>query len=312
MRLVPLCDGITVSELCYGTLTIGPLQKGLTPDEGGRLLRYAFDKGVSFFDTAELYETYAHLRTGLDGHLNDVVIATKSYAYDKKTMETSLRLALTELRRSYVDIFLLHEQESMYTLKGHWQALAYLLTMKEKGYVRAVGISTHHVAAVKAAALVAEVDVIHPLINYAGIGIQGGTRGDMEEAISEAAARGKGIYAMKALAGGALYKQASDALGFVRGLKGVSAVAVGMGSRDDIDANCSFFSAGRFHETYAVAEDGRRVIIEPWCEGCGECVGHCPTHALRLEQGRAVVKHEACLLCGYCVAHCKDFYVKVI
>lgn len=312
MRVVPLCDGIAVSELCYGTLTVGPLQKGLTPDEGGRLLRYAFEQGVNFFDTAELYETYAHLRAGLYGHLNDAVIATKSYACTREAMEQSLLTAMKELGRSYIDIMLLHEQESVHTLKGHMEALEYLLTMKEKGYVRAVGISTHHVPAVRAACAVGEIDIIHPLINVAGVGIQGGTRCDMEHAISDAAMLGKGIYAMKALAGGALYSRAYDALRYVRGLYGVSAVAVGMGSVEDIDANCTFFTTGAFNDSYMAAREGRRVIIEPWCEACGECVKICPTHALRIEDGKAVVSMELCLLCGYCVAHCKDFYVKVI
>lgn len=46
-------------------------------------------------------------------------IFTKSYAYDSKTAEDSLAKALKELNTDYIDGFLLHEQESEHTLRGH-------------------------------------------------------------------------------------------------------------------------------------------------------------------------------------------------
>jgi len=312
MRLVPLCTSVEVSELCYGTLTIGPLQKGLTPTEGGRLLRCALELGVTFFDTAELYGTYAHLRAGLAEHMQHVVIATKSYASDAAGMEQSLRLALQSLGREYIDVFLLHEQESVHTLRGHSGALEYLLRKKEQGVVRAVGISTHRVAGVRAALAYKEIDVIHPLINKAGIGIVDGSVAEMTSAIAAAAGQKKGIYAMKALAGGSLYADAGAALSYVRALPGVGAVAVGMGSYADVQANCALFSRDAFPPDYQVERAERRVHIEPWCTGCGNCVAYCPQGAISLVQGKAAVRREQCVLCGYCVAHCRDFYVKVI
>lgn len=311
MRRVALTDRILVSELCYGTLTLGPLQKGLTPTDGGRLIACALERGITFFDTAELYETYAHLRAGLSGG-REAVIATKSYAFDAAGMQSSLERARRELNRDYIDIFLLHEQESVHTLRGHAEALEYLCTAKARGMVKAVGISTHHVAGVRAASLHPQIDVIHPLINIKGIGIPDGSREDMASAIAGATQLGKSIYAMKALAGGALYSDAGAALHYVRGLDGVSAVAVGMGSQDDIDANVSFFSSGSFHAGYQPQGEKRKVIVEPWCEGCGRCVIICPTQAITLSEGRACIDHDRCLLCSYCVAHCRDFYLKVI
>lgn len=40
--------GIRVSRLCFGTLTLGPLQSDLTLKEGVRLLETALDLGVNF------------------------------------------------------------------------------------------------------------------------------------------------------------------------------------------------------------------------------------------------------------------------
>ncbi|HRU42362.1 MAG TPA: aldo/keto reductase, partial [Candidatus Diapherotrites archaeon] len=49
--------GLRVSRLCFGSLTIGPLQAGLDIEEGASVIRAAFDMGVNFIDTAELYRT---------------------------------------------------------------------------------------------------------------------------------------------------------------------------------------------------------------------------------------------------------------
>jgi aryl-alcohol dehydrogenase-like predicted oxidoreductase/NAD-dependent dihydropyrimidine dehydrogenase PreA subunit len=312
VRLVPLCGTIKVSELCYGTLTLGPLQRGLAPEEGGRLLRLAFELGVNFFDTAELYGTYAHLAAGLAANINKVVIATKSYAPDAAGMAQSLALALRSLNRDYIDIFLLHEQESLHTLRGHRQALEFLLRQREAGTVRAVGISTHHVAGVRAALRYPEIEIIHPLINKAGIGIADGSREDMAAAIYDAAKQNKGVYAMKALGGGALYTDALAAISYVRALPGVTAVALGMGSPADVYANCALFSHGAFPADYRPGQSQRRLHIEPWCNGCGLCREHCPQGALSLAAGKVVITAEKCVLCGYCVAHCPDFNLKVI
>ena len=78
MRYRSLTPTITVPELCYGTLTLGPLQKGLTPTAGGRLLTYALEHGINFFDTAELYDNYAHIHEALKGWQGETVIASKS------------------------------------------------------------------------------------------------------------------------------------------------------------------------------------------------------------------------------------------
>ena len=86
----------------------------------------------------------------------------------------ALERACRGLGREYVDLFMLHEQESLYTLRGHQEALDYLCEQKALGRIGAVGMSTHYVAAVKAAWRFSEIQVIHPLINAGGVGIQGG------------------------------------------------------------------------------------------------------------------------------------------
>lgn len=306
--------GIKVSRLCFGALTIGPLQANLPVKEGAGIIRRALDAGVNFIDTAELYQTYPHIREAIRGRSGETVITTKCYAYTREGMEKSLNTALKALGRDYIDIFLLHEQESELTIRGHWEAVERLLEAKEKGVVRALGISTHSVRGVRAAAAVPEFDVIHPLVNITGIGIQDGTVEDMTAAIAEAVRAGKGIYGMKALGGGNLISDTRQAFNFVLSLPGLAAVAVGMRTAAEVDYNVAVFNGltpdSRVRRLVNV--QSRRLHIEDWCRGCGQCVERCGSGALFLDGDRARVNPELCRLCGYCGSVCPEFCIKII
>ncbi len=305
--------GLKVSRLCFGALTVGPLQAKLPLQDGAAVIRAALDAGVNFIDTAELYGTYPYIREACRGAA-DVVVASKCYAYTYNAMRRSVEEACRAIGRDYIDIFMLHEQPSRLTLAGHADALAFLADAKRQGLIRAAGVSTHTVEVVRAATEMANIDVIFPLFNMRGIGIMEGTAAEMAAAIAAAAAAGKGVYAMKALAGGHLIGDATSALSWVLAAAGVSAVAVGMQSLDEVAYNCALFD-GRQPDGALAARLGkraRRLLVEDWCVGCGRCAAKCPAGALRVQDGQAVVDTEKCLCCGYCGAVCPEFCLKII
>lgn len=305
--------GIIVSRLCFGVLTIGPLQDNLDLDEGAEILRYALNKGISFLDTGDSYGTYPYIREALRRPGLRPVIASKSYAYTWQGMKDSVERACDEMQVSHIDIFLLHEQENEKTLQGHQEALEYLTAAKKRGQVKAVGLSTHTVAGVMAGAEHPMIEVIHPLINRAGIGIPDGKPQTMAAAIYYAWLKGKGLYAMKVLGGGNLGAQAHQAFAYALNLAALSSMAVGMKSKDEVDLNIAWMEGRRDCELEArVSRIKRTLHIQDWCEGCGSCLEACRYQALSLQDEQAVVDHKRCILCGYCAGYCPNFCIKMI
>ncbi len=129
-------SGLEVSRLCFGALTIGPLQRNLTAEEGGAIIRHALELGVNFIDTAELYGTYEHIRFALKNwqskrppsswRQNPTPTRGRAWSVVWKWPERGLGIDV-------IPIFLLHEQESNHTLRGHWPALEVLWKAQRAG-----------------------------------------------------------------------------------------------------------------------------------------------------------------------------------
>lgn len=306
--------GLRVSRMCFGVLTVGPLQANLSVEQGAKVIRYALERGVNFMDTAQYYQTYPYIRQALKGYQGEAIVSSKSYAYTREMMAESVEEARRELDRDVVDIFLLHEQESALTIKGHWEAFEYLLKCKDQGIIKAAGISSHTIAGVRAASGISEIDVIHPLYNLSGVGIVDGTAAEMGQAIKEAVRAGKGIYSMKPLGGGNLLKNTEEAFAFVLGNHDLQAIALGMKTTAEVDMNISIFEGKPVPVEIRdkVSAIPRALHIDSWCEGCGQCVDRCTAGALKLIEGKAVVDQDVCRLCGYCGPVCKEFCIKIV
>lgn len=306
--------GLTVSRLCFGALTLGRLQANKTPEESSYIIAEALKSGINFIDTAELYGTYPHIREAIKLAKTTPVISSKSYAYTRQQAVDSVENARREMDLDVIDIFMMHEQESRLTLRGHREALEYYVEAKQKGIIRAVGISAHNVAAVEAAAEMQEIDVVHPIVNYMGLGIGDGTIDDMLAAIKKCSAAGKGIYAMKPLGGGNFIGEYQKCLSFVMNIPFIHSIAMGMQSVEEVRMNISTFE-GRQADSgllETLGKQKRHLHIDYWCEGCGRCVLRCGQGALRMENGKAVVDDSKCLMCGYCSSVCPAFAIKVV
>lgn len=305
--------GLKVSRMCFGALVIGPLQLNMTPREGAKVIRAALERGVNFIDTAELYGTYDHIREACKGLKDRPIVSTKSYAYTAEGAKESLEKARKALDTDVIDIFMLHEQESRLTLRGHREALEFYLNEREKGRIKAVGVSTHNIEVVRAICQMPYIDVVHPLINLTGIGIGDGTRDEMLDAIKEAYECGKGIYSMKAFGGGNLLNSYDECLNFILGIPYIHSTAVGMQSIEEVEMNVLRFENKEITDELraSIASKKKHLHIDYWCEHCGRCVKRCKQGALTLADNKVIVDSSKCVLCGYCGSVCPQFAIKI-
>ena len=300
--------GIKVSRAGFGVLPMGPSQLALPVEEGAAVLRYALERGFNFVDTAQYYRTYPYIRKALEGgDFKDVVLCSKSLCNDYEGMVEAIAEAEQELGRP-ADIFLMHEVRSgqLEERAGAWQAL---VDAKSRGLVRAIGLSTHHVDITRAAADIKDLDVVFPLINYAGLGIRKGnqfaTREEMLEAIHACRKAGKGVFSMKAFGGGSLTANYQQALDFIFAQPDIDSVMIGFGKTSEVDDLLAYLE-GKMPADYNPDVSKKKVYInQEDCEGCGSCKAACPAGAIYWgENGLAQVDHDKCLTCGYCSPVC--------
>jgi len=306
--------GIEVSRMCLGTLTVGDLQMRMEPEKAADIFEAAFDMGVNFFDSAMIYGSHPHVAAFLKRVPRDrVVITTKSYDYTYNGMMESVHKALCELGTDYIDIYMMHEQESRATLKGHDDGFRCLTDLKQEGLIRAVGTSTHACEVAEAAPELGFIDVLHPMFNHRGLGLIDGNAERMAAAIAKAHVSGLGIYAMKVLGGGLLIDGIKDALSWALANDNLDSIALGIASKEELKLDVGMFE-GRMPEEHELAKAYKRksILVDDWCEGCGTCVAACQQGAISLFEGRAVVDRSRCVLCGYCGKSCPGFHIRVV
>jgi len=161
----------------------------------------------------------------------------------------------------------------------------------------------------EAAADMVGLDVLFPLINYAGLGIRRGdafaSADEMLAAIRKCRAAGKGVFGMKAFGGGSLTATYQQALDYVYGLDELDSVMIGFGRIAEVDDLLAYLD-GSMAKDYNPDISKKKVYVnQEDCEGCGACKNACPAGAIYWnENGLAAVDHEKCLTCGYCSPVC--------
>jgi aryl-alcohol dehydrogenase-like predicted oxidoreductase len=233
--------GLTVSRLSMGTGTNGWGGRSEQTDLGMEaltdLLRAAYDRGITFWDTADGYGSHAHVARALQGIPREsVVIATKTTSHSGRAVRRDVERFLRELRVDVLDIVLLHCVMSESWPRNKRSEVKALRKAKEEGLARAVGVSCHSLGALRAAAESDWVDVVLARINSAGVNMDGSPE-QVVPALEQLHAAGKAVYGMKVLGAGRLADDPRAAIEYVLGLGTVHALTIGISQLAHLEQN---------------------------------------------------------------------------
>jgi len=239
--------GLMVPRVALGTGSAGwkkvSNQTRLGMKNFVELSQYAYDRGIKFFDTADMYGSHPYVREALKVIPRDkVTILTKVMTYGHEgwytvePFETSLDRFRKELGTDYFDIFLMHCM-----MNGEWPSeyrkyMDGLSRAKEKGIIKAVGISCHDINAMTEAANNPWVDVLLARINNKGPKMDG-TPEQVMKVLETARKNGKGVIGMKVFGMGDLIQedQREKSLNYVIKSGNVDCMTLGLESREQVD-----------------------------------------------------------------------------
>jgi aryl-alcohol dehydrogenase-like predicted oxidoreductase len=240
--------GVKTSRLCFGTGTNGWNHRSNQSDLGVErlcyLLRFAHERGVRSWDTADQYGTHPHVAAALTQVPRDsVVVATKTTSRTAEQVQQDVERFLAELGTDYLDVVLFHCMT-----EADWPArmdgpMGVLSRLKEQGRIRAVGVSCHDFGALQSATQTGWVDVVLARINYAGRNMDAGPD-QVVPVLEELDRVGKGVYGMKVMGGGELAGDPHRGLRFALGLRPVDSLVVGMMDEEQITANLAAVAGG--------------------------------------------------------------------
>ena len=132
--------GLWVTKTAMGCL---PIQR-ISLEAAKKLLRKAYDNGINYFDTANMYtDSEEKIGAALHDVRQNIIISTKSGGTDYKTVTEHIELSLKRLQTDYIDLFQFHNPAVMPSPEDEKGAYAAALDAKKKGYIRHIGITNH-------------------------------------------------------------------------------------------------------------------------------------------------------------------------
>jgi uncharacterized protein len=267
---------------------------GVMRADNPNLCKAAYEKGITFFDTAngyqngnnesmlgELLKNYPRNSFILETKIKPAGVGNDGVPSAQTTAEDFLEKFQTSLKRlqmDFVDILFVHDIRNiaMLTFKPIIDAITGL---KQKGKVKFIGFSTHANMAqvIAAAAGMNTWDVILTSYNYKLANIP-----EMDTAIKKASDAGIGIVAMKTIPGGGFLDRektrpvnTTAAIKWALSNPNIHTVIPGMTAFDHLDLNVKIM------EDITITEQEKKDLLiasaEPglFCSGCSNCLHTC-------------------------------------
>ena len=305
--------GITVSKNGFGAL---PIQR-ITRDEAAKLLRKAYDGGITLFDTARAYsDSEEKIGYAMSDIRNHIYITTKTAAQNAEEFWKDLETSLTLLKTDHVDVYQFHNP-SFCPKPGDESGLyEAALKAREQGKIRFIGITNHRLAVAHEAIDSGLYDTLQFPFCYLC------SEKDVE-LVEDCKKNNIGFIAMKALSGGLITNSAA-AYAFEGQYDNVLPIW-GIQRPEELEQWLGFFRtpASLTPELRSFIEKERGELTGEFCRGCGYClpcpagiqINQCARISLMIRRAPSeswlapamqaeMEKIEHCLGCGQCKSRC--------
>ncbi|MDD3154490.1 MAG: aldo/keto reductase [Victivallaceae bacterium] len=306
--------GLVTAKNGFGAL---PIQR-ISTAEAEKLLRMAYDGGITFFDTARNYsDSEEKVGTAFPPALRDkVILATKTGAKNAADFQRDLDLSLRKLNTDRIDLYQFHNPPFVPKPEDGTGLYEAMLEARRAGKIRFIGLTNHRRALAEEAIRSGRYDTIQFPLSYLS------DAGDA--ALPELAEQHQvGFLAMKALAGG-LIRDGHVAFAWMQEHRNVLPLW-GVQSEEELNV---FLECAK--NPPRLDADMRRVIAKDckelagdFCRGCGYClpcpagieINNCARVSLLLRRAplamhlsatwqEKMAKVPGCLHCGKCKSRC--------
>lgn len=305
--------GITVNKNGFGAL---PIQR-ITKDEAAKLLRKAYDNGITLFDTARAYsDSEEKIGYALSDIRNHITITTKTMAKTADAFWKDLETSLTLLKTDHIDVYQFHNPSFCPKPDDGTGLYEAALKAKEQGKIRFIGITNHRQSVAHEAIQSGLYDTLQFPFCYLC------SEQDIE-LVEECKKHDMGFIAMKALSGGLITNSAA-AYAFLAQYDNVLPIW-GVQKENELDEFLSYIDnpPTMTEEIRTLIENDRAQLYGSFCRGCGYCmpcpagieINNCARMSLLLrrspsaghlsEKGQEkMMKIKDCIHCNQCMSKC--------
>jgi aryl-alcohol dehydrogenase-like predicted oxidoreductase len=230
-------DKIKVTRMAIGLGTnAGNVQREMGLGGVADYLKFAFDQGQFFWDTADAYKTHPHIKEALKSVPREkVTILTKT---DVRTNAADMRAALDryrqELGTDYIDILLLHGSHTDNWPEEMKPIMDVLSEAREKKIIRTHGTSIHSLGALQTAAKTPWCKVQLQGINQAGVRMDSTDVSTVVASLRASKKAGIGVMGMKILGEGRLKDRLDETLHFALNLDCLDCFTIGAANRQEL------------------------------------------------------------------------------
>lgn len=206
--------GIKTSLIGFGTgYSGGNRECNLTrmgKEKGIALLRYAYDRGIRMYDGADLYGTHPFIAEALkDKPREDYVLVSKIWVRpggipepERPDADVVVDRFRKELDTDYIDIMQIHCMVDENWTDQQKKQMDILQELKEKGIIKAHGVSIHSSVALEKCIDTPWVDVVHTRVNAFGDAMDDKNPDQVLDIVKQIHNKKKGVIGMKLIGNG--------------------------------------------------------------------------------------------------------------